>query len=106
MRIFSLLVMFQLIGNCFSFVNTQKLVAVHKKDYDNYYESSNAVRMQYVSSLAGCMVECTKEKQCLSYFFNTITKDCVLHSDPFTYTKMTESGDGWTFYLTHDGKRT
>ncbi|CAC5420154.1 unnamed protein product [Mytilus coruscus] len=77
-----------------------KLISAHHKpEYDNTYEEENAIEDYHVKCLRECVVKCLSNKRCLSFFYNNHEGMCIIHSDPFTYTVMSFSGEGWKFYL-------
>ena len=88
-----------------AFNSQRKIYAVKNVFFDDTYSRELAVGISKTRSALGCIVECTNEKRCLSVFYNKMTKECVLQSDPFTYTVPTsESGSGWGFYRITDGR--
>ncbi|VDI09642.1 Hypothetical predicted protein [Mytilus galloprovincialis] len=76
--------------------------AQHIPEYDNKYEETNAVETYHVKFVLECAVQCSSHKCCISFFHNRLTGSCILHSDPFVYTIMTLSEEGWSFYLTRE----
>lgn len=87
---------------CASLQN-RKFSAIHKQQYDGKYEYTNAVGIRFANSLSLCLSTCISNKMCLSFFFNEIKNQCILHSDPFTYTNISGSGLGWKLYHTYEG---
>ena len=77
----------------------RKIQARHDSAHDNKFHDDNAVGIYSVKSKILCLVECAKDLRCISFFFNGLTEECILHSDPFVYTDMEKSGTGWKFYL-------
>ncbi|CAG2227102.1 unnamed protein product [Mytilus edulis] len=53
-------------------------------------------------SIAECDMRCSLNPRCVSFFCNSLTRLCILHSNPFTYTVIPNSGTGWIFYVTRD----
>lgn len=78
----------------------------HQSMFDDQYEDGNSIGMITVNSLVKCTVHCSLNKRCVSFFFNTLTKTCILHRDPFIYTVISKSAAGWKFYITIDSKYT
>ena len=85
-------------------IQVRMIKAVYNSAHDNKFHDDNAVGIHLVKSTTSCLVECDKDLRCISFFFNNLTKSCILQSDPFVYTVMTKSGTGWKFYLTQDRK--
>ena len=81
-----------------------KIKAVKNSAHDNKFHDDNAVGIYLAKSTTSCFVECAKDLRCISFFFNSLTKSCILQADPFVYTVLTKSGTGWKFYLTQDCK--
>ena len=81
-----------------------KIKAVYNSAHDNKFHNDNAIGIYLAKSMTSCFVECAKDLRCISFFFNSLTKSCILQADPFVYTVMTKSGTGWKFYLTQDRK--
>ncbi|CAG2184383.1 unnamed protein product [Mytilus edulis] len=75
---------------------------VNDDTYDGKFHTSNAVYHATVTSLVHCASLCLDDMRCLSYFYNTQSKECVLHAISFKNTVPSQSGDGWKFYLTED----
>ncbi|XP_063442975.1 uncharacterized protein LOC134723285 [Mytilus trossulus] len=79
-----------------------RLISAHRKpEYDNKYEVENAIGV-YNVRFVECTVKCVSNTRCLSFFYNNLTRVCILHSDPFTYTVMSFSEKGWKFYLSQE----
>ncbi|VDI19503.1 Hypothetical predicted protein [Mytilus galloprovincialis] len=69
---------------------------------DDQYHLEGAIDQFTSKSVIRCLSDCSSRLQCMSFFYNKDTMDCILHSDSFIYTVPTEQGDGWRFYLTED----
>ncbi|CAC5405866.1 unnamed protein product [Mytilus coruscus] len=91
-----------LFGFIESYTTIRKLSGIYQNSFDEKYEDVNAVSIHSEISLLDCFVRCSNEQKCLTIFYNRITKICILHSDPFTYTAMSKTGIGWRSYLTKD----
>ena len=87
----------------FCFSNVQ-ISAHHKSIFDDTYEDKNSIEILTVNAVFECSIICSLNKRCVSFFFNTLTKTCILHRDPFIYTVITKSAAGWKFYITRDSK--
>lgn len=66
------------------------------------YEDENAAEIIFVTSVIECTLVCASTTQCLSLFYNAITKSCIIHPDPFFYTILTKTEPGWKIYATQD----
>lgn len=71
----------------------QQMVMVNNKisrqDLSSMYEDENAAEIIFVTSVIECTLVCASTTQCLSLFYNAITKSCIIHPDPFFYTILT-----------------
>ncbi|CAG2227103.1 unnamed protein product [Mytilus edulis] len=76
--------------------------AHHKPDADGKFEDQNNDEIIVSISIAECDMRCSLNPRCVSFFYNSLTKLCIVHSNPFTYTVITKSGTGWRFYVTRD----
>ncbi|CAC5405867.1 MRC [Mytilus coruscus] len=85
-----------------SYTTIRQLSGIYQNSFDEKYEDVNAVSINSEISLLDCFERCSNEQECLTIFYNRITKICILHSDPFTYTAMSKTGVGWRSYLTKD----
>lgn len=74
--------------------------------YDGTYENEKSLGISNVGSSMQCSIKCLNDNRCVSFFYNTITKTCILHADPFTYTNRPKSGTGWIFFQTFISKYT
>ncbi|VDI43788.1 Hypothetical predicted protein [Mytilus galloprovincialis] len=76
--------------------------AHYKPDADGKFENQNNDEIIVSISIAECDMRCSLNPRCVSFFYNTLTKLCILHSNPFTYTVIPNSGTEWRFYETRD----
>jgi len=71
---------------------------------DNKYQTSEAVEIYHIATIIPCLLQCSRNARCLSFFFSTSQQKCILHSKTFWDNPPSSSGDGWKFYITEDGK--
>lgn len=112
----------QFLSNCFSIScemwNLQRIVlycyllrfsdeilqqhALNDPSYNGHYHIANAVQQTFVESLLDCASICLHATRCLSYFYNTLSKECILHAIAFGHTIPSYADTGWKYYLTED----
>lgn len=86
-------------------MGNNKISAQSRHDLSNKYEDENAAVIIFATSVIECTLVCASNTQCVSLFYNTITKSCIIHPDPFFYTILTKTAPGWKIYATQDHKR-
>lgn len=82
----------------------QKRVFKATKIMIDKIQYNNNIGTSTTSNLWGCYFECFRELRCLTFFYNSVTKTCVLHSKTFKYTPPEITEAGWTTYVFEDGK--
>ena len=89
----------------FKLVNGISVISARRlQELDDTFETENAEETLFTKSVTECGTKCSMNRRCVSFFFNTLTQMCILHSDPFTYTVRTKSAPGWRFYITQERK--
>ncbi|CAC5385506.1 unnamed protein product [Mytilus coruscus] len=89
---------------CFSWCSSiEKLFAQNDSKFDGLYGLTDSLEKTKTRSAIECHAKCVFNKDCLSIFYNSKMKECVLHRDSYTYIAPPKNGDGWKFYLTKDG---
>ncbi|VDI79625.1 Hypothetical predicted protein [Mytilus galloprovincialis] len=83
-------------------MGNNKISAQSRHDLSNKYEDENAAAIIFATSVIECTLVCASNTQCVSLFYNTITKSCIIHPDPFFYTILTKTAPGWKIYATQD----
>ncbi|CAG2253491.1 unnamed protein product [Mytilus edulis] len=91
------LLLFSKLVNGISVISARRL-----QELDDTFETGNAEESLFTKSVTKCGTKCSMNRRCVSFFFNTLTHMCILHSDPFTYTVRTKSAPGWRFYITQE----
>lgn len=76
--------------------------ALNDPSYNGHYHIANAVQQTFVESLLDCASICLHATRCLSYFYNTLSKECILHAISFGHTIPSYADTGWKYYLTED----
>lgn len=106
MELFTLFISILCIAWCSS-IEKQLLIAQRDKNLDGLYGATDPLENKKTRSAIECHANCVSNKDCLSSFYNSERKRCILHRDSFTYPSQTSPSTtetGWTFYLTKDGK--
>lgn len=83
---------------------TTIISAHHKPEADGKFGNETNDETMFSISIAECNMRCSLNPRCVSFFYNSLTKLCILHSNPFTYTVIPNSGTGWRLYVTRDRK--
>lgn len=65
---------------------------------------SNAIRSSIEKSLSFCLINCKTNDKCVTLFYHSGTRQCILHSKNFQYTDPDRSENGWVMYLFEDSK--
>ncbi|CAG2227104.1 unnamed protein product [Mytilus edulis] len=81
---------------------TTIISAHHKPEADGKFGNQINDETMFSISIAECDMRCSLNPRCVSFFYNSLTKLCILHSNPFTYTVLPNSGIGWRLYVTRD----
>jgi len=87
-----------------SIYNQLRLKSVPQPNFNNKYQTSGAVGIDHITTIIICLLECSRNVKCVSFFFSTSQQKCILHSKKFWDNQPSSSGDGWKFYITEDGK--
>lgn len=67
-------------------------------------EYSGSVQERLTSSIIECAHTCSENDKCVSYFYNIISKNCVMHSKDFIYQNPSHNSSGWKYYVTREGR--
>ncbi|VDI22610.1 Hypothetical predicted protein [Mytilus galloprovincialis] len=81
---------------------TTIISAHHKPEADGKFGNQTNDETMFSISIAECNMRCSLNSRCVSFFYNSLTKLCILHSNPFTYTVIPNLGTGWKLYVTRD----
>lgn len=76
--------------------------AKHNNVFDGRYEVTGSLENHYTTSLIECNLKCSLKKECLTFYYNSLLHQCILHRDSFTL--PSRMGTGWKLYYTNDGK--
>lgn len=82
--------------------NTLRLKAVPQPNFDNKYQTSGAVGIDHIAKIIPCLLQCSRNVKCVSFFLSTSQQKCILHSKTFWDNPPSSSEDGWKFYITED----
>ncbi|VDH97289.1 Hypothetical predicted protein, partial [Mytilus galloprovincialis] len=83
----------------------QLLFAQRDDNLDGLYGATDSLENKKTRSAIECHANCVSNQDCLSIFYNSERKHCILHRDSFSYATQTPPSGmetGWTFYLTKD----
>ncbi|VDI40859.1 Hypothetical predicted protein [Mytilus galloprovincialis] len=69
----------------------REITSQHVREYDGTYENEKSLGISCEGSSMQCSIKCLNDNRCVSIFYYTIAKTCILHADPFTYTKRSKS---------------
>ena len=67
-------------------------------------EYSGSIQERLTSSIIECTKTCSENDKCVSFFYNFISKHCVVHSKDFIFQNPSDSSSGWKYYVTRDGR--
>ena len=67
-------------------------------------EYSGSIQERLTSSIIECARTCSENDKCVSYFYNSISKHCVMHSKDFIFQNPSGNSSGWKYYVTRDGR--
>ena len=67
-------------------------------------EYSGSIQERLTSSIIECAHSCSENDKCVSYFYNMISKHCVMHSKDFIFQSPSDTSSGWKYYVTRDGR--
>lgn len=74
------------------------------QDYQGSLEIIGSVEWTRASTLIGCTRDCMMHAKCISYFYNSKSKRCVMHSKEFIFTTTYVADKNGNYYVTRDGK--
>jgi len=75
-----------------------------KPNYVGTVEMSGSITITSTLSVVECTMSCSLKDKCLTYFFNSITGECVMHSKDFNFQTPSMTSPGWQYYVNRDGK--
>ncbi|CAG2229314.1 Retrovirus-related Pol polyprotein from transposon 17.6,Retrovirus-related Pol polyprotein from transposon 412,Retrovirus-related Pol polyprotein from transposon 297 [Mytilus edulis] len=75
--------------------------AQHNNIFDGRYEITGSLENHHTTSLIECNMKCSFNKECLTFYYNSLIQQCILHRD--SYTLPSRMGTGWKLYYTNDG---
>lgn len=73
------------------------------RNFDGMVEFSSPLSIIMTSSSIECSMFCTLNDKCLTFFYNSDTKQCVRHSKDFNFQVPSGKENGWSYYITRDG---
>lgn len=65
---------------------------------------SGAVGISRVKTVIFCSETCKHNIKCMTFFYNTLSTECVLHSKTFCYQDPDQAENGWKMYLLTESK--
>jgi len=68
------------------------------------FQYSGAVGISHVKTVIFCAETCKHNIKCMTFFYNTLSTECVLHSKTFRYQDPDQAENGWKMYLLTESK--
>ena len=65
---------------------------------------SGAVGISHVKTVIFCAETCKHNIKCMTFFYNALSTQCVLHSKTFRYQDPDQAENGWKMYLLTESK--
>ena len=65
---------------------------------------SGAVGISHVKIVIFCAETCKHNIKCMTFFYSTLSTECVLHSKTFHYQDPDQADNGWKMYLLTESK--
>lgn len=78
--------------------------ATVKQQYQNTVQMTDYLKRFTSDSLICCLNACLDSDECVSFFHNKKTRECVMHSKTFIYSQPNTAEKGWRFYEKRDGE--
>ena len=65
---------------------------------------SGAVGISHLKTVIFCAETCKHNIKCMTFFYDTLSTECVLHSKTFRYQDPDQAENGWKMYLLTQSK--
>ncbi|VDI12512.1 Hypothetical predicted protein [Mytilus galloprovincialis] len=88
---------------CFSWCSSIRRFAQNNNLLEGKYELTDSLQTIKTRSAIECHCKCSSYDDCLSFFYNSMIQQCILHRDSFIYSTPSEQGGGWKFYSIKQG---
>lgn len=89
---------------CFSWCSSKIRFAQNNHILEGKYELTYSLETIKTRSVIECHCKCSSYDDCLSFFYNSMLHQCILHRDSFIYSTPSEQGGGWKFYSIKEGR--
>lgn len=89
---------------CFAWCSSIRRFAQNNHILEGKYELTDSLQTIKTRSAIECHSKCSSHDDCLSFFYNYMIQQCILHRDSFIYSTPSEQGGGWKFYSLKEGR--